>query len=200
MSKFAENLKFINFDDDMTIIARDTNVNRLLSILQLNVNLIDERLVSSQFNLNTNDFSHMIITSKSIPNSLTLNIRGENISCVSCQAFLGISMDNNLTFKPHITAMCKKMSRSTGILFRLTTYVPNKTLASLYFPLKNSNLCYGITSWEGASPTSLLRLKRLKKRSVDLFFFLNNSFRENIYDVLNLESLYSYFCVVTFYR
>ena len=185
MSKCGENLKFIHFADDTTIIARDININRLFTIVQRNLNLVDEWLVANQLILNTNKSSHMIITNKTIPNSLSLNIRGTNISHVSCQTFLGILIDSKLTFKPHITEMCKKISRSIGILFRLSTYVPNKTLASLYFSLINSYLCYGITSWGGASPTSLLRVKRLQKISVDLFFE-DNSFNDNIYNVLSL--------------
>ena len=37
---------------------------------------------------------------------------------------------------------------------RHTTYVPSKTLASWYFSLLNSYLCYEIISWGGASPTT----------------------------------------------
>ena len=42
MSKCGENLKFTHFADDTTIIARDSNINRLFSIIQQNLNLVDE--------------------------------------------------------------------------------------------------------------------------------------------------------------
>ena len=45
MPNCGENLMFIHFADDTTIIARDTNINRLLSIIQQNLNLVDEWLV-----------------------------------------------------------------------------------------------------------------------------------------------------------
>ena len=132
--------------------------------------MVDELLVSSQLILNTIKSSYMIITNKSILNSLALNICGTNIICVSCQ-----NSHNTL----HVT--CKK-SRRNEIFFRLTTFVPNKTLASLCFSQISSYLCYGITSWGDASPTQLLRVKRLQKRSAYLFFE-KNSLYENIYSV-----------------
>ena len=88
--------------------------------------------------------------------------------------------------------MREKMSESLGILFSLTTYIPNETLASLYFSLMNCYLCCGITSWGGASPTNLLRVQKI--------YFSKICFYENIYKVLSLENLCSYFYTVKFHR
>ena len=86
MSKCGENLKFIHLADDKTIIARDADINRVFSIVQQNMNLVDEWLVSNQLILNINKSLHIIITNKWKPNSSTLNIFSTNISCVSCHS------------------------------------------------------------------------------------------------------------------
>ena len=55
-----------------------------------------------------------------------------SISSTDSTKFLGIEIDKHLTFRPHVSNIAGKISRAVGILYRLNTILPVKTLKTLY--------------------------------------------------------------------
>ena len=68
--------------------------------------------------------------------------------------YLGILVDSTLTWKPHITQLSKKHSRSVGIFFKIRHYVTPETLKLLYYSFY-SFISYGISAWGLTHPTAL---------------------------------------------
>ena len=64
-----------------------------------------------------------------IPNRF---INGIEIERVISFNFLGITLDENITWKPHIAAIANKMSKYAGIFNKLKNYLPAYTLRLLY--------------------------------------------------------------------
>jgi hypothetical protein len=95
--------------------------------------------------------------------------------------FLGVRIDDKLSFKPHIDSLCKVVSRSIGIIYKMST------LINLYFALVHSHLTYGITAWGGTASVHLNRLKSLQNRVVNLFPVKNNVSNFSSYSILNLK-------------
>ena len=73
--------------------------------------------------------------------------------------FLGIIIDKNLTFKPHINAVAKKVSKITGILNRLKRFLPDYILMTLYHSLILPHFTYGILIW-GFKSNELTKLHK----------------------------------------
>ena len=46
--------------------------------------------------------------------------------------YLGVYLDNNLTWKPHIEYLCTKLSAASYVLIKLRYYVDLKTLIAVY--------------------------------------------------------------------
>ena len=65
--------------------------------------------------------------------------------------FLGITVDEHLTWKQHISKTNTKLSRSFGVLCRLTRFLPSFTLKTLYNTLFVSHLQHGILLWGNSS-------------------------------------------------
>jgi hypothetical protein len=63
----------------------------------------------------------MIITHKP-GQDLAINIRGHFISRVQTAKFLGIFIDEKLTFNYHINFICRKASRALGIMYKLSQF------------------------------------------------------------------------------
>ena len=78
--------------------------------------------------------------------------------------FLGILLDEHLTWKYHIIELHKKLSRTSGIFFKIRHYIPLPSLISLYNSLFSSFLCYGITAWGLTYTTYLNPLLLLQKK------------------------------------
>ena len=54
--------------------------------------------------------------------------------------FLGVFIDENVTWKAHINAISTKISKSIGILNRARLIIPRKQLNQLYFSFVHSYL------------------------------------------------------------
>ena len=73
-------------------------------------------------------------------------------------------MDKHLTWKYHTTELCKKLSRTAGIFFKVRHYVPLPTLICLYNSLFSYFLNYGISAWVLTYETYFNLLFRLQKK------------------------------------
>ena len=51
--------------------------------------------------------------------------------------FLGIIFNKHLTFKHHVEVIARKISKSVGILFKLSKYLPLEIIKTLYYSLIN---------------------------------------------------------------
>ena len=79
--------------------------------------------------------------------------------------YLGVMIDNHLSWKHHINYVALKISRNIGILSKLRHFVSPKTLFGIYNSLIFPYLSYGLVAWGQAAKTHLEKLLRLQKKS-----------------------------------
>ena len=63
--------------------------------------------------------------------------------------FWGIIFDKHLTFKHHVDVTARKISKSLGILFKLSNSLPLEIVKTLYYSLINPFLLHGVEVWHG---------------------------------------------------
>ena len=85
--------------------------------------------------------------------------------------YLGVLIDENLSWNHHILHIASKISISIGIIARLRHFVPLNTLQHIYRSLIQPYLLYGITAWGRAGKTHRNIILRLQKRALRLMFF-----------------------------
>lgn len=110
----------------------------------------------------------MVFTStnnKKVPN-LNVKINSASIEKVNSFNFLGIHIDDKLTWKAHINNLSTKISKSTGVLNQLNNYVPQNILTTIYSSLTLSHLNYGISCWGYARKTILKPITTLQKKAI----------------------------------
>jgi hypothetical protein len=78
--------------------------------------------------------------------------------------FLGVTIDENLTWKTHIVNISKNISKGTGIIYKLKHFVPQRILYSLYCTLILPYINYGILAWGNTSQIHLDKIMKLQKR------------------------------------
>ena len=61
-----------------------------------------------------------------------VHMNNVKIEYASSTRFLGVIIDDKLSFKLHINEITKKISKNIGVLYKLRQYVPNDTLTSVY--------------------------------------------------------------------
>lgn len=79
--------------------------------------------------------------------------------------FLGLMIDEHLTFKPHMNMISGKISRATGIMNKLKNIIPKQTLLHIYNSLILSHFNYGLIVW-GSYISANSHLEKLQKKAI----------------------------------
>ena len=120
--------------------------------------------------------------------------------------FLGLHIDNELSWKYHIEQVASKISKMTGIMAKARHYLSLKTLQTIYDTMVQPYLTYCNIVWTSTYPTRLNSLFMIQKKIVKIMTFKNYSEKSrplfvalkilNIYE-LNIYQMslfmYSYF-------
>ena len=88
--------------------------------------------------------------------------------------YLGVLLDEHLTWKHRIDYVASKISKTVGIIARLRHFVPFQVVTSIYRSLILPYLSYGITIWGNTSQIFLKKLLVLQKRVLRIMHFANN--------------------------
>ena len=107
----------------------------------------------------------MIFTYKN-RNFPPLLYQNENIKTTNTHTLLGITFDDNMTFRYHISYLIQKLSRIVALLYRVKDFMPSKVLKTLYDAHVLPHLQYCSPIWCSTYPTHLLPLFRLQKKII----------------------------------
>ena len=89
---------------------------------------------------------------KSSP-SLSLTLCSNSVNIANTAKYLGTLIDDQLSFKSYINFLEKKLSRSVGIMARLSYHLPPNLLLTLYHSLVHVHLIYALPVWATTFPT-----------------------------------------------
>src|SRR6267154_3527375 len=90
------------------------------------------------------------------PNSsLNLYVNKSPIHKVNSIKFLGLLIDDNLTFKSHINELISQLKKYIGIFYKLSFRLPASTLKLLYFSIIHSRILYAIEIYANTYATYL---------------------------------------------
>jgi hypothetical protein len=95
--------------------------------------------------LNVNKTQFMIMCKKSLNTThedLSMTVNGESIPQVNKAKYLGVTLDKNLTFEPHVRDILRKMAAGIKTIYTIRDYVPQKTRNSLLQSLVMSHFYY----------------------------------------------------------
>ena len=101
--------------------------------------------------------------SSALPNIL---IGNSKIDFTRETKFLGLLLDENLTYKKHSESVSKKLSKTVGILGKLKHYFPLDVLKSLYDSFVVLYLNYGIEVWCSAYKNVTESMFILQKKAI----------------------------------
>ena len=94
-----------------------------------------------------------------------------SLECKNYVKYLGVLIDENLSWKYHIAHIASKISKTIGIIASLKHFVPLNTLHHIYISLIQPYLLYGIVAWGQAAKTYKNKILILQKRALRLMFF-----------------------------
>ena len=142
-------ISFILFADDTNIFYSNKCLKTLSNIIQTEIDKVAEWLNVNKLSLNTTKTKIILFRSpnKKPSQTIKININGKNIEQVKSTTFLGIIIDECLTWKDHIAKVAKKIIRAAGIIAKIRHFINRNTLKLIYYALVYPYLIYGNLTW-----------------------------------------------------
>ena len=109
MYRSSNQMRFVQFADDTTVFASDSDINNFHATVNRELVGIDNWLKANRLSLNISKTSYMMISSQK--NAIEIKIRDSILSKVSTVKFFGVSLDENLTFNDHVKNATTKISK-----------------------------------------------------------------------------------------
>ena len=110
--------------------------------------------------------------------------------------FLGVLIDDKLHFSNHINQICKKISRSIGVIKKLSAYLPQSSLITLYYSIVYPHVIYAIKVWGSSSQTQLNRLRRLLDKCLKIYCRPSHNGLKGDGKFLKFDQIYNYFLFI----
>jgi hypothetical protein len=191
--------KFTLFADDTTLSY--SNIDYSVAVRNTNeqLTLLYNWTISNKLSLNASKTYAVLFTNRinDVCTPLLLNICDGPVLLNDHVKYLGMNIDYKLDFSQHIKLICSKISKSCGVLYRLSSFVPHKVLITLYYNLVYPYILYGILSWGSAADVHMHPLFLLQKKIIRIVThanYLDNTtplfYRTNIlklFDVYKLQ-------------
>ena len=132
----------LSFADDTTLYTSHSDIQQLYTTANTHINNLFEWFCANRLSLNANKTKYIVIRPHQKRCNLTgLNIHIDNISLTrignDCEEratkFLGMFIDEHLTWKSHISHVNAKVSRSLVAVNQVKNILPKPCLRTLYF-------------------------------------------------------------------
>ena len=169
-----KNSSSFHFADDTNLLYIPPNNIRNKNIVRrLNIDLksLNNWLMANKISLNSSKTELIVFRKKNVPMpNLKIKLNGVKLKPKHEIKYLGITIDEHLTFKSHINIMNAKLKRANNLLALSRHYLPNNLLKQIYYSQFHSHLAYGCQVW-GQSPASISQTTILQKKAVRLMTF-----------------------------
>ena len=176
LGKISKNCEIILFADDTNIFVSAKTEELVYKITQETLNEISNYMNCNKLHVNLDKSCYMHFKNhcktEENENSTRFELKISNTSLpkVDQTKFLGVVIDDRLTWLPHIKFLVKKLSCCTGRLNRITQFIPISHHENLYYTLFESYLTYGISVWGGAKQSKLKPVFKAQKKVMRVIF------------------------------
>ena len=162
-------LDFTLFADDTSVVGSHNNIFSLVSKMNEELGGLNNWFKCNKLCLNYDKTNYIIFRSKNrrVPNDLPLIIIDDNVICrKESHQFLGIIIDEFMSWKLHVNHLSLKLARSIGVLSRLKYFLPSNILFLLYNSIIVPHLNYCNMIWGNTYKSYLNKLLLLQKRAI----------------------------------
>ena len=164
-----------HFADDTNLLytvdySKPRNRNPLRK-LNIDLKSLNQWLLANKISLNATKTELIYFRNNrtQIPNG-NLKLNGVKLEPTSQIKYVGITFDEHLTFKRHITLLNSKLKRANSLLALSRHYLSKKLLIQIYYGQFYSHLTYGCQLW-GQNDNAIEQTITLQKKAIRLMSF-----------------------------
>ena len=151
--------------DDFAVWCAEEHTTTAVHRIQNTINEVCSWTESWALQLNTTKTVSTLFTLSTAKEKVSLRLNNQPVPQVETPAFLGVTLDTRLTWKPHLEVVEAKATRKLTIMKKLagTTWGANSDiLKQVYTGAERPVVEYASTTWDTASKTNKSKLDRVQ--------------------------------------
>ena len=206
-NQYQLNMNFGNFNDlheavthslihhfayDTNILYCSKSLKKINKYINHDLSQIMQWLIANRISLNANKTELIIFRPKneSITKHLNVRISGQKIYPVNKAKYLGIYLDEYLTWNFQLIQIKTKLSRSCGLLAKLRYYVKTELLRTVYFAIFDSVLRYAVQVWGQHRNQRIKEIEKLQEKAIRMMSFKGrNNLTNSLFKKLEIMKL-----------
>ena len=174
---------FVLFADDTNIFVSAASKAEAYKAANDVLQAVYLYMKTNQLHINLNKCAHMYFRpnfnnnerlscarARSYDSEFSLSVNGQKLKKVDKIRFLGVIIDDKLSWDHHIEHLENKMLSVIVQIKRIRKVIPESHYKTIYHSLFLSHLTYGISCWGGAYPSKLQKLFAIQKRCIRILF------------------------------
>ena len=149
-----------HFADDTNLLYGNKNPSVISDVINSELKLVTDWLRANKLSLNESKTKLLLFRPINKLNLTLSNIKlnGHLLTLAKSVRYLGIEIDETLSWNNQIEVLAKKLSRTNRILSELRYYIPSETLISIYYNLSQLYILYGSTIWCYTSQKNIMKI------------------------------------------
>ena len=158
------------FADDTTMIVSGRSISDISDALTKALASAHEWLVVNGLQLNTSKTKCMLIHSnhRKPSSSLDVQLGGKSIEQVQTYKFLGVLVNDTLTWTDHVNLVCSKVSKGINLLRLISWFLPKESLVCYYNAYILPHFTYADSVWTTCTAAQNVKLERLQNYAARL--------------------------------
>ena len=168
---------FVLFADDTNIFVSGKTYREAVEKANVVLEAVSKYMWSNKLHINLSKtcfmhFSPKGTVSKDVcqEHDVGVYLNGNQIEKVRETKFLGVIIDEKLSWDAHIKALVKKLQCANGQINRIAKFLPSDLHKTIYQTLFESHLSYGISVWGGVSEHKLSKVFTAQKHCMRILF------------------------------
>jgi hypothetical protein len=193
------NGNILSFADDTSFYISSNNIHNLYLNANIEINKLYDWFCANKLSLNPKKTKYIHIT----PPRMNISTHSHVIKiqeivldkiCKGSEEkstkFLGIKIDENLSWCDHIKHINTKISRAIFTIRQCKQFLPLTCMKTLYISLIHPYITYGILAWGNASKSLLYHTSILQKKAIRIISRAHyNSHTDPLFKRLNILKL-----------
>ena len=178
-----------HFADDTNLLLFDNSLKSMKKKINIDLKLLCQWLAANKISLNSSKTEYILFRHKLKPINYQLKIKidGKKLYPSTFIKYLGVFLDENLSWNNHVKSISLKLRRANGALSKLRHYVSSNVLNTVYYAIFHSHIFYACQIWGQNKSTITNRIFILQKSAVRIMSFASfRSHSDPLFQKLNI--------------
>lgn len=166
------------FADDTALVYEADSVSELYHMIQEDLKLLCIWFKKYKLTINIDKTVYIVFSKKNKIGEVTSYpmINGKQIQLVENVKYLGLIIDNRLTWEKHVAGIRKKIATLVGLFYKLNHFIPDHLRKQIYFSNFHSHFLYLMPVWSTCNKTLFSNADILHKRALKCLYNLERRF------------------------